>query len=86
MMSKRRLQVVLAEAEYREIERIARSQRMTVSAWVRHALRRAGRGEPEVSADRKLESVRAAVRHEFPTADIDRMLEEIERGYLGGSG
>jgi hypothetical protein len=26
--------------------------------------------------------VRAAVSHEFPVADIDRMLEEIERGYL----
>jgi len=85
-MSKRRLQVVLAEDEYLEIERIARAQRMTVSAWVRRSLRRAGRSEPEASADRKLEAVRAAARHEFPTADIDRMLAEIERGYLGGSG
>jgi hypothetical protein len=85
-MSKRRLQVVLTEEEYLEFERIAHSQRMTVSEWVRRSLRRAGRGEPEVAADRKLEAVRAAVRHEFPTADIDRMLEEIEGGYLGGAG
>jgi hypothetical protein len=85
-MSKRRLQVVLSEDEYLEIERIARSQRLTVSAWVRRSLRRAGRDEPELAADRKLAAVRAAARHEFPTADIDRMLEEIERGYVGESG
>jgi hypothetical protein len=85
-MSKRRLQVVLSEEEYHEIERIARSQRMTVSAWVRRSLRRAGRGEPEVAADRKLAAVRAAARYEFPTADIDQVLDEIEGGYLGGSG
>jgi hypothetical protein len=28
--------------------------------------------------------VRAAVVHSFPTADIDQMLAEIERGYLEG--
>ena len=33
--------------------------------------------------DRKISVVRAAARHDFPTADIDRMLAEIERGYLG---
>ncbi len=30
---------------------------------------------------RKLDAVRVAVRHEFPTADIDDMLAQIERGY-----
>jgi tRNA U38,U39,U40 pseudouridine synthase TruA len=85
-MSKRRLQVILTEEEYREIERVARSQRMTVSAWVRRSLRRAGRTEPGVAADRKLASVRAAARYEFPTADIGQMLAEIEQGTLGGSG
>jgi hypothetical protein len=28
-----------------------------------------------------MEVIRAAARMDFPTADIDRMLEEIERGY-----
>ena len=36
-----------------------------------------------VRNDRKLDAVRAAARHEFPTADVDAMLAEIERGYLG---
>ena len=55
---------------------------MTVSEWVRQALRNALRREPVVSSDRKLAAVRAAVRNEFPTAGIDQMLAEIERGRL----
>lgn len=80
-MSKR-LQVVLDDDEFREIERIARRHRTTVSSWVRESLRSARQAEPSVDAGRKLKAVRAAVRHEFPTADIDQMLREIERGYL----
>jgi hypothetical protein len=30
---------------------------------------------------KKLDAVRAATRHSFPTADINDMLAEIERGY-----
>ncbi|MGH7571548.1 MAG: ribbon-helix-helix protein, CopG family [Gemmatimonadota bacterium] len=81
-MSKR-LQVILDDEEYGEIQRFARRQRLNVSEWVRQALRRARRSEPTVEAGRKLEVVRSAVAHEFPTADIEQMLQEIERGYLG---
>lgn len=80
-MSKR-LQVVLDEEEYGEIQRIARRHRMTVSAWVRDSLRRARRSEPPVEAGRKLETIRTAARHDFPTAEIEQMLAQIERGYL----
>lgn len=45
--------------------------------WVRQALRAAPEGDPK----KKLAAVRAAARHEFPTADIGQMLAEIERGY-----
>lgn len=83
-MSKR-LQVLLDENEFREIQRAARRRRTTVAEWVRQALRDVRRGEASGNADRKLEAVRAAVRHEFPTGDIDRLLEEIERGYLSGA-
>lgn len=54
---------------------------MTLSEWVRRKLRRARRAEPSERIDRKLAAIRAAVRHEFPTADIDRMLSQIESGY-----
>jgi hypothetical protein len=39
--------------------------------------------EPRTDTGKKLEVVRAAVRHEFPSGDIQQMLAEIERGYLG---
>jgi hypothetical protein len=83
-MSKR-LQVILDEAEWREIQRAARAQRVTVAAWVRSVLRAARRREPLGDAARKLDVVRAAARHAFPTADIEQMQAEIERGYLGGA-
>ena len=81
-MSKR-LQVILDDTEYGEIRRIARRHRMNVSEWVRQALRRARRSEPAIEAGRKLESIRSAFEYDFPTADIEQMLEEIEHGYLG---
>lgn len=77
----KRLQVLLDEPEYRRIQRIARRSGMTLAAWVRSALRTAYREEPLSSKERKLAAIRRATRHEFPTADIDRMLEEIAQGY-----
>jgi hypothetical protein len=83
-MSKR-LQVLLEESEFRQIQRIARGRHMTVAEWVRQALRAASRQEPLGDAGKKLEVVRAAARHAFPSGDIDQMLAEIERGYVGES-
>jgi hypothetical protein len=65
-----RLQVLLDEAEFTEIRRVARRQRVTVAAWVRQALRRARQDEPSGYPRRKLAAVREAVRGAFPTADI----------------
>ena len=78
-----RLQVLLDETEFAEIRRIARRHRMTVAEWVRQALRAARRDEPVIEPRRKLAAVREATRHAYPTGDIDCMLAEIERGYLG---
>ena len=80
-MSKR-LQVLLDEAELREIQRLARRKRQTVADWVREALRLARRGEALRDPRQKLAIVRAAVRHQFPTADIDQVNADIARGYL----
>ena len=81
----RRLQVLLEESELREIQRLARSQKMTVAEWVRQALRAARRREPRRDMGKKLDVVRTASRYAYPTSDIDRMLAEIEQGYLGGT-
>ena len=80
-MSKR-LQVILDEDELRAIQEIAKQHRTSVAEWVRQALRAARRQEPRLDAERKLEAIRAAVRHQFPAGDIQQMLAEIESGYL----
>lgn len=73
----KRLQVLFDEEEYREIQGCARGQRMTVAEWVRQALRKA-RDDSPGRVDAKLRALADASRHEFPTADIEVMLEEIE--------
>ncbi|HXG62332.1 MAG TPA: CopG family transcriptional regulator [Planctomycetota bacterium] len=82
-MSKR-LQILLQEDELREIRRAARRGRMTVSEWVRQALRAARRGQPASTASRKLSVIREAFGHSFPTADLPRMLSEIDQGARAG--
>lgn len=80
-MSKR-LQVLLEEADLRDLQRAARKNRMTLSEWVRQAIREARRREPRVDAEKKLAVIRSAARHSFPVGDIDEMLSQIESGYL----
>jgi hypothetical protein len=79
----RRLQVLLDEGEFREIQRAARTQKVTVAEWVRQALRAARRQQPKGDHRKKLDVIQAAIRHSFPSGDVSSMLGEIERGYLG---
>ena len=81
-MSKR-LQVLFEDDELREIQRLARRQRMTTAEWVRRSLRNARDAEGGAGIAEKLAAVRTAAAHTFPTADIETMLTEIERGYQG---
>jgi hypothetical protein len=80
----KRLQVILQDPEYREIQRMARSRHMSLAEWVRQALDLARRRQPLGEVEKKLDAIRAAARHESPTSDIDTMLAEIERGYASG--
>jgi len=80
----KRLQVILQDPEYREIQRMARSRSMSLAEWVRQALDLARRRQPLGDVEKKLAAIRAAARHESPTSDIDTMLAEIERGYASG--
>ena len=81
----KRLQVILQDREYREIQRVARSRRMSIAEWVRQALDLARRREPGAGVGKKLEMIRAAARHDYPSPDIGRMLAEIESGYGAGT-
>lgn len=77
----KRLQVIVRDPEYREIQRMARSRHMSIAEWVRQALDLARRREPITDVGKKLEIIRAAVRHDYPSGDIEDMLAEIESGY-----
>lgn len=81
-----RLQVVVQDAELREIRRAARRQGMTLSEWVRRSLREARRAVSTRDPEQKLAVLRAALEHAAPAPDIEQMLAEIERGYLSGPG
>ena len=81
----KRLQVLLDEEEYREIQAFARRQRTTMSEWVRQTLRKA-RIDPygTINArtiNAKLRAIADASRYEYPTADIQDMLREVESGH-----
>jgi hypothetical protein len=81
----KRLQVILKDPEYREIRRAARSRHMSIAEWVRQALSQAHRHEPLGEVSKKLAVIRSAALMEYPTAEVGRMLEEIEAGYASGA-
>jgi len=76
-----RLQVVMDRDELEAVRAAAREKGLTVSEFVRETLREARRKVGAGDVERKLAAIRAADRHVYPTADIDQMLGEIERGY-----
>ena len=81
-MSKR-LQVLLPDQEMADIQGFADREHLTVGEWVRRTLRQARASKSSSDPDRKLKAVRRGAELSFPTADIEQMLAEIERGYHG---
>ena len=77
----KRLQVIIQDPEYREIQRMARSRSMSIAEWVRQALDIARRREPLGDVGKKLDAIRAAAQHDYPAGEIGDMLAEIESGY-----
>lgn len=80
-----RLQVVVEQAELEQIRRAAAAEGVTVSAWVRQAIRAAQRAGSTTAPARKLELIRFAAEHAFPAGDIETMLSDIEQGYADGA-
>lgn len=77
----RRMQVLIDDAEYRKIQRVAKRKRLTLAEWVRQALRDACREAPEGDPGKKLAVIRESATHHYPTADIEQILSDIEDGY-----
>jgi len=64
-----------------EIQRLAKGERISVGEWVRRSLREARMRKPASDAETKLKAVRRAAEFAFPSAEVEQMLHEIERGY-----
>ena len=50
----------------------------------RQALNLARRQEPLESLDKRFDAIRVAAKQDFPVADSEEMLADIERGYGSG--
>jgi hypothetical protein len=79
-MSKR-LQVLLPDEEMSAVQRLAKRDCLTVGEWVRRVLLEARASRPLIETETKLKAVRQGAAYAFPTAGIEQMLSEIERGY-----
>lgn len=73
--------MLLDTEEFALLREDAARHGMTVSDWVRHALHHTRRADAAGSIQDKLLAIEEALDHDHPTADIDRMIEEVERGY-----
>lgn len=71
----------MPDQEMKEVQRLARRERLTVGEWVRRAMREALKQEPADDPETKLKAIRRAVEFSFPTAGMEQLLSEIERGY-----
>jgi hypothetical protein len=79
------LQVILDDIEIEEIRAQAHEQRMTVTEWVRQALRAARHQQAAAARARKLAALDAASQHAFPVGDIEQLLAEIALGQDDGA-
>ena len=79
-MSKR-LQVLLPDQEMKDIQQLALVERLTVGEWVRRTLREAREHKSINDPKTKLKTIRRAAELSFPSADVEQMLNDIERGY-----
>lgn len=81
-MSKR-LQVLLNPKEFNGFQHLAREMGVSLGEWVRQALRQAAQSSSHKSPREKLEGIRRASRLSYPSGNIEAILGEIEKGYLG---
>ncbi len=68
------------ESELQRFQQVARACGLTTSEWARQVLRRAERDVAVGDPERKLSAIRSAIRHAYPSGDIDDLLAETERG------
>lgn len=78
-MSKR-LQVLVPDSEYKELQRIARAEHQNVAEWVRESIRVMLQKRRPKSSSERIASILKFARYCGPSGDIDTLLEQIEKG------
>ena len=78
--AKKTCQVSLDDEEYAHLAHIAAHREITVEQWIQEIIRRdmADYRRRSAGIQRVIEE---AASYNFPTADIEQMLKEIESGY-----
>ena len=80
------LQLVVSKKELEELKAIAQEEGLTVSEWVRRAVRTARSYRPKQNQATKLRAMQNIARYNTPTADVEQILTEIDAGrVLSGS-
>ncbi len=75
----KRCQITLEDDEFADIERIAGRRNMTVEQWIEETVRLA-RSDYHARVRRIEKVIKETSQLNFPTADIEQMLQEIEAG------
>lgn len=75
-----RLQIIVDEDEAERYRKAARREELSLSQWVRNALRKELRSQRGPSPEQKVAALDKALQKGHPTRDIDQMISEIEAG------
>ena len=78
-MSKR-LQILLDDSEYKELQRASRREKKTVASWVRQRIRGSLQEQAPEDPDKKLARILRFAKYSGPTGDIETLLAEVEKG------
>lgn len=80
MSMSKRLQIVVDDDELERLRKAAARDGLTLSEWARRVLERARESQKGPTPAQKIAAVERALACGHPTADIDEMLAEIEKG------
>lgn len=75
-----RLQILIPDNEYREVVKASKKEAKKISEWVRESIRSRLKFTRPESPEIKLARILKFAKYQGPTADIDQMLAEIEKG------
>jgi hypothetical protein len=80
-MSKR-LQVILADDEYKEIKELSYSTNKNIAEWVREGLHFFIKFQKPEPKEKRIAKILKYAKYTGPTGNIKSILKEIEKGYL----